>query len=66
MSFDSSETNALIRRWSQVIIGRLAMSDTFRLMPDIELTNDSIVSFMVLVNGRALAVSYTHLRAHET
>lgn len=54
MSFDSSETNALIRRWSQVIIGRLAMSDTFRLMPDIELTNDSIVSFMVLVNGRAL------------
>ena len=54
MSVDPNETNALIRRWSQVIIGRLAMSDTFRLMPDIELTNDSIVSFMVLVNGNAL------------
>jgi hypothetical protein len=54
MSFDSSETNALIRRWSQVVIGRLALSDSFRLMPDIELTNDSIVSFMVLDNGRAL------------
>ena len=54
MSFDSSETNALIRRWSQVVIGRLALSDSFRLMPDVELTNDSIVSFMVLDNGRAL------------
>lgn len=54
MAFSQDEANGLIRRWSQVVTGRLAQSDYFRLMPNIELTNDSIVSFMVLVNGRAL------------
>jgi hypothetical protein len=54
LSFPQEESNALIRRWNQVVTGRLAQSDTFRLMPNMELTNDSIVSFMVLVNGRAL------------
>lgn len=54
MAFSQDEANGLIRRWSQVVTGRLAQSDYFRLMPNIELTNDSIVSFMVLVNGRTL------------
>ena len=54
LSFPQEESNALIRRWNQVVTGRLAQSDTFRLMPNMELTNDSIVSFMVLVDGRAL------------
>lgn len=54
MAFSQEEANGLIRRWSQVVTGRLAQSDYFRLMPNIELTNDSIVSFMVLVNGRTL------------
>lgn len=54
MSFPQNESNALIRRWNQVVTGRLAQSDTFQLMPNMELTNDSIVSFMVLANGIAL------------
>ena len=54
VSHDPADANALIRRWNQVVIGRLAQSDTFRLMPDIELTNDSIVSFMVLSKGKIL------------
>ncbi len=54
MAFSQDEANSLIRRWSQVVTGRLAQSDSFRLMPNIELTNDSIVSFMVMVQGRAL------------
>ena len=55
MTFSQEEANDLIRRWSQVVTGRLAQSDYFRLMPNIELTNDSIVSFMVLIQGRALS-----------
>lgn len=54
LAFPQDESNALIRRWNQVVTGRLAQSDTFKLMPNMELTNDSIVSFMVLVNGVAL------------
>lgn len=54
LSFPSVESNALIRRWNQVVTGRLAQSDYFQLMPNMELTNDSIVSFMVLVEGNAL------------
>jgi len=55
LSFPQEETNAFIRRWNQIVTGRLALSDSFQLMPDMELTNDSIVSFMVLVNGKALS-----------
>ena len=72
LSFPQDESNALIRRWNQVVTGRLAQSDTFRLMPNMELTNDSIVSFMVLVNGKALNNSdlkklfdYLVLNEHE-
>ena len=54
LAYPQEKSNALIRRWNQVVIGRLALSDSFRLMPDIELTNDSIISFMVLKNGVAL------------
>ncbi len=54
LSFPSVESNALIRRWNQVVTGRLAQSDYFQLMPNMELTNDSIVSFMVLLEGNAL------------
>ena len=54
LAFPQEKSNALIRRWNQVVIGRLAQSDLFRLMPDIELTNDSIISFMVIKNGVAL------------
>lgn len=54
LAFPSIESNALIRRWNQVVTGRLAQSDYFQLMPNMELTNDSIVSFMVLVDGNAL------------
>jgi hypothetical protein len=72
LSFPQEESNALIRRWNQVVTGRLAQSDTFQLMPNMELTNDSIVSFMVLVNGKALNNSelkklfdYLVLNEHE-
>jgi hypothetical protein len=51
LAFPQEKSNALIRRWNQVVIGRLAQSDLFRLMPDIELTNDSIISFMVIKNN---------------
>jgi hypothetical protein len=54
LAFPSIESNALIRRWNQVVTGRLAQSDYFQLMPNMELTNDSIVSFMVLANGKPL------------
>jgi hypothetical protein len=54
LSFPQEETNAFIRRWNQIVTGGLALSDYFQLMPDMELTNDSIVSFMVLVKGKAL------------
>jgi hypothetical protein len=60
MSFPQHESNALIRRWNQVVTGRLAQSDTFQLMPNMELTNDSIVSFMVLANG--VALNHTELK----
>ena len=53
-SIPSEITNAFIRRWNQVVTGRIAQSDFFKLMPNMELTNDSIISFMVLVNGVAL------------
>lgn len=53
-SISSDVTNALIRRWNQVVTGRLAQSDYFRLMPNMELTNDSIVSFMVLFKDKPL------------
>lgn len=54
LAYPQEKSNTLIRRWNQVVIGRLAQSDSFKLMPDIELTNDSIISFMVLKNGLAL------------
>jgi len=54
LSFPSDQSNALIRRWNQIVTGRLAQSDYFKLMPNMELTNDSIVSFMVLVDGKEL------------
>ena len=60
MSFPQHESNALIRRWNQVVTGRLAQSDTFQLMPNMELTIDSIVSFMVLANG--VALNHTELK----
>ncbi len=53
-SIPSENTNAFIRRWNQVVTGRIAQSDFFKLMPNMELTNDSIISFMVLSNGIAL------------
>jgi hypothetical protein len=37
-----------------VVIGRLALSDRFGMMPDMELTNDSIISFTVSAGGREL------------
>ncbi len=54
LAIPQQETNDFIRRWNQVVIGRLALSDYFKLMPNIELTNDSIISFMVFSNGKAL------------
>ena len=52
--WDAEKTNAWIRRWSRVVAGRLAMSNMFEMMPDMELTNDSIISFTIHINGRAL------------
>lgn len=54
MAIPASATNAWIRRWNRVVAGRLAMSDTFELMPDMELSNDSIISFIIKANGREL------------
>lgn len=47
-------SNAWIRRWSRVVMGRLAMNDMFRMMPDMELTNDSIISFAIVVGDHEL------------
>ena len=72
MAYSQEEANGLIRRWNQVVTGRLAQSDAFRLMPNMELTNDSIVSFMVLVEGKPLnhlelkkLFDYLVLNTHE-
>lgn len=54
LAIPQEETDALIRRWSRVVIGRLALSDRFGMMPDMERTNDSIVSFTVSAAGREL------------
>lgn len=72
MAYEQDEANDLIRRWSQVVTGRLAQSHYFRLMPNIEQTNDSIVSFMVIAQGRVLnqvelkqLFDYLVLESHE-
>lgn len=49
-------SNAWIRRWSRVVTGRLAMNDMFRMMPDMELTNDSIISFAIEVGDHELTM----------
>ncbi|MFM8565931.1 MAG: hypothetical protein ACKOBQ_07280 [Bacteroidota bacterium] len=54
LAYPQEETDALIRRWNRVVVGRLALSDRFGMMPDIELTNDSIISFTVSAGGREL------------
>lgn len=54
LAYPQEETDALIRRWNRVMVGRLALSDRFGMMPDIELTNDSIISFTVSAGGREL------------
>lgn len=54
LALPRERTDALIRRWNRVVVGRLALSDRFRLMPDLELTNDSIISFTVNAGGREL------------
>lgn len=47
-------TDAFIRRWNRVVTGKLAQGDRFGLMPDMELTNDSIISMTVSAAGRQL------------
>jgi len=54
LALPHAETEALIRRWNRVVVGRLAASDLFGLMPDMELTNDSIISFTVKAADREL------------
>ncbi|MDP4578358.1 MAG: hypothetical protein NWR91_04575 [Schleiferiaceae bacterium] len=54
LRYSPDETDALIRRWNRVVIGRLALNDRFGMMPDMELTNDSIISFTVSSGGREL------------
>jgi phosphoadenosine phosphosulfate reductase len=54
LAFPWNSTEDLITRWNRVVVGRLALSDQFSLMPDMELTNDSIVSFAVTVDGHEL------------
>ena len=41
-------SKAAIARWRQVVIGRLAQTDTFKVMPNVNDTSASIVSFQVL------------------
>ncbi len=71
-NISTDTTNALIRRWNQVVTGRLAQSDYFKLMPNMELTNDSIVSFMVIFKENPLdydqlkmLFDYLVLNSHE-
>lgn len=40
-------TNAAILRWRQVVVGRLAQTDVFEIMPNVNDTSASIVSFKV-------------------
>lgn len=54
LALPRERTEALIRRWNRVVVGRLALSDRFQLMPDLELTNDTIISFAVNAEGREL------------
>lgn len=43
----NAETNAAIQRWRQVVVGRLAQTDVFEIMPNVNDTSASIVSFKV-------------------
>ena len=50
-----SVTSAAIARWRQVVVGRLAQTDAFKVMPNVNDTSPSIVSFQVLKSdGTAL------------
>jgi hypothetical protein len=49
-------SNLWIRRWRRVVTDRLAMNNMFTLMPGMELTTDSIISFSVVVNGYELTM----------
>ncbi len=50
----AAETNEVIQDWNAAVTDRLRNSRLFELMPDQEMTNDSIVSFMVKVNDEPL------------
>ena len=48
-------TTSAVTRWRQVVVGRIAQTDVFRMMPNVNDTSPSIVSFQVLRrDGNAL------------
>ena len=52
----NEKTSAAIRRWRQVVVGRLAQTDVFEIMPNVDETSASIVSFKVRKgNGDSLS-----------
>jgi hypothetical protein len=60
LSYPLTQTEALINEWNELVTNRLSSSDFFCLMPDMQKTNPSIVSFTVQVGGREL--NYDELR----
>lgn len=55
LSYPLTQTEALINDWNELVTTRLVASDYFSLMPDMQKTNPSIVSFTVNVGGRELS-----------
>lgn len=46
-SISDNATSALIADWNEIVTQRLSKSDYFELMPDMTMTNQSIISFKV-------------------
>lgn len=56
MAIPEEVSNAWIHNWNGVVSSRLEASDMFRIMPDMELTNNSIISFSIVVDSHELTM----------
>jgi hypothetical protein len=55
VEFPWHDTESAIAHWNDQVCRHLASTGSFRLIPDQHLTNRSIISFQVLVEGRPLS-----------
>ena len=58
-AWSPAETNGVIAEWNAAVVERLAASAAFTLMPDQDLTNDSIISMQIV--GRDGELSFEQL-----